>query len=131
MGRIWVFVLTAFSLKRIAVHRDGHEWGITWDGKVTHSPWPLDQAQWSFPKGLPNGSKAEDISVGSGDVAWLVGADGSVWTTPDAAFFQPVAPPEFGATAISAASEDSASVTKKDGSVWRLYFHEPSPNDGY
>jgi hypothetical protein len=102
------------QMKRLAVGPGHRFWAIDFKGNLytrDNKP-PVDQ--WSDTKG----SGMEDVTVSNRGDVWLVGTNGTVWTTRDGESFTQTSGAGF--VSASAAGGDTVWLVGKNGTLWTL-----------
>jgi hypothetical protein len=103
---------TWLRFKRLAFGRGNQLWGIDSDGALWQQDRNLAPDNWY----QTNGAGMEDLTVSNTGEVWLVGANGTVWTTRDGQTFAQTAAQGF--LSVSA-SGDIIWLVGKNGSLWK------------
>jgi hypothetical protein len=113
----WRTVLGLF--KRLAVGPNNQWWGIDTQGFLWSRDGNHDPGEWF----ATNGSGMEDVSAGEDGTVWLVGTNGSVWTTRDGQSFVQVTASGFRSVSAQA---NWAWFVGADGALW-VYQNVTTP----
>lgn len=108
-------------LKRVSAGPGGVLWAISTRGVLWRRDGTLPNVTWA----VTPGSGMEDLSVSTNGQVWLVGGNGTVWTTTDGQRFTQLPASDF--LSVSAAGGDVVWFAGTNGSVWKLAVPPPAP----
>jgi hypothetical protein len=112
-GRTWEPRTVLAAFKRIGIGPGQQFWGIDSGGTLLQRDGSIPGSAWYDTAG----SGMEDVSVSNTGRVWLVGSNGTVWTTFDGQVFEQLDASNF--LAVAAAAGDSAWLVGRNG----LLFH--------
>lgn len=113
-GKSFSWRPTFMKLKRIGVGPDNRFWAISSIGEVMRMDGGHQGAEWydTLGRGM------EDVSVSTEGDAWLVGSNGTLWTTRDGRSFTQTDGSAF--RSVSAGPQGTIWATGTNGSLWKV-----------